>query len=102
VGSEVTRASDADRERYIEHLSTLFADGLITTRAEMDQLRDQIMAARSLKILNDTMSGFPLPPIPQQRRDWGIPERWAPLTIGMGALGVLIAAVPTAALAQPE
>ena len=102
MGSEVTRASDADRERYAEHLSYLFAEGYIRTRSEADQLRGQLLEARSIKVLNDTMSGFPLPPMPPQRRDWGIPERWAPVTIAAGALGILTAAVPTTALAHRD
>jgi len=100
VRSEIQRACDADRERYAEHLSYLFAEGYIKTQAEAEQLRDQLMVARSVKVLNDTMSGFPLPPMPRQRRDWGIPERWGPVTIAVGALGILIAAVPTTALAH--
>lgn len=98
--SEVTRASDADRQRYVEHLSTLFADGYIKNRAEAEQLRTQLLEARSVSVLKSTMSGYPLPPMPRQRRDWGIPERWAPITIAAGVLGVFIAAVPTAALAH--
>lgn len=100
MGSEITRASDADRQRYEEHLSTLFADGFIRTRAEAEQLRTQIMEARSLSVLTSALSGYPQPPIPEQPRDWGIPERWVPITIGTGILGVFIAAVPTTALAH--
>jgi len=100
VGSEVQRASDADRERFVSHLSYLFSEGYITTKAEVDQLREQLIEARSLKTLNDTLSGFPQPPVPERPRDWGIPERWAPVTIAIAILGVFIAAVPTTALAH--
>ena len=100
MGTEITRASDTDRNRYVEHLSFLFAEGFIKTRAEAEELRDQILGARSVKVLNDALSGFPLPPMPRQRRDWGVPERWVPLTIGMGVAGALIATVPTSALAH--
>jgi hypothetical protein len=100
MGSEVTRASDTDRQRYLDHLNYLFAEGYIQNRAEADQLRAQLMEARSLSILNSTLSGMPLPPMPQQRRDWGIPERWVPVTIGMFLAGAFIAAVPSTALAH--
>ena len=100
MGSEVQRASDADRERYVEHLSYLFSEGYIKTRAEAEDYRDRLLEARSLKTLSDTMAGFPQPPVPEQPRDWGIPERWAPVTIAVAILGVFVAAVPTAALAH--
>jgi DUF1707 SHOCT-like domain len=100
VGSEIQRASDADRERYVNHLSFLFSEGYIRTRAEADEFRDRLLEARSLSTLNNTLSGFPQPPVPEQPRDWGIPERWVPATVGLGFLGVLIAAVPTTALAH--
>ena len=100
MGSEVTRASDADRQRYVDHLSYLFAEGYIKTRAEAEEIRDRLLEARSLSILDNTLFGFPQPPIPERPRDWGIPERWVPATVGLAFLGVLIAAVPTTALAH--
>ena len=100
MGSEITRASDADRERYERHLSYLFSEGYIKTRGEAEELRTQIMEARSLSMLTSALSGFPPPPVPEQPRDWGIPERWAPITIGVAILGIFTAVVPTTALAH--
>ena len=100
MGSEIQRVSDADRERYADHLSYLFSEGYVRTSAEVDQLRDQIMEARSVKMLSDALDGFPPPPVPEQPRDWGIPERWAPVTISVAILGTFTAAVPTTALAH--
>lgn len=99
MGTEITRAGDADRQRYVDHLNELVGDGYVSP-VEAEALRDQIMRARSLKVLNDTLSGMPLPPMPRQRRDWGIPERWVPVTIGIGLVGALVAAVPPTALAH--
>jgi hypothetical protein len=100
MGTEISRASDEDRQRYLDHIDNLYGDGYIQTPTEAETLRRQILEARSVSTLNSTLSGMPLPPMPRQRRDWGVPERFVPLVIGMGLVGALVAAVPTTALAH--
>lgn len=101
MGTEITRACDADRERFTEHLAYLYGKGFITTDAEAEELRRQIMSARSLAVLNSTLSGYPLPePEPSKRRDWSVPENFVPACVVTAIAGLLTAVVPATALAH--
>lgn len=97
VGSEITRAGDADRERYISHLNGLYASGYIDDQ-ELEDMRTQILAARGLPGLDNLMAGFPLPAPPKRPRDWGIPRNFIPVCTGTGVLGLLTAVLPSQAL----
>jgi hypothetical protein len=103
MGTGITRACNADRERFTDHLSVLYGKGYITD-AEEDALREQIMSARSLSVLYSTLSGYPLPeePVPPaaRRRDWSVPENWVPACIATAITGFLTAVVPATALAH--
>ena len=102
MGAEITRACDADRERFTEHLSFLYGKGYVT-EAEAEALRQQIMSARSLSLLESTLSGYPLPeppPSERQRRDWTVPENFVPACIVTAITGLMVAVVPATALAH--
>jgi hypothetical protein len=60
MNTEITRANDADREKYAKHLSTLYAEGYVTDE-EAAQMRDKIFAARDLTTLHYIFAGMPLP-----------------------------------------
>ena len=101
MGYEVNRACDADRERFESHLSFLYGKGYVT-EAEAENLRQQIMSARSLSLLESTLSGYPLPepPPPERRRDWTVPENFVPACIIAAVIGVVVAVLPATALAH--
>lgn len=104
MGNEITRACDADRQRFADHLAFLYGQGYIT-EAEAEALRQQIMSARSLSILYSTLSGYPLPepePLPaeKRRRDWLVPENFVPACVVTAIAGLLTAVVPATALAH--
>jgi hypothetical protein len=99
MGTEITRASDADRERFAGHLSVLYGKGYIT-EAEAEEIRQQILRARSLSVLESALSGFPQPENQRPKTDWGMPERFLPACIAAGITGIMVAVVPVTALAH--
>ena len=104
---EVTRACDADRERYLSHLNgKLVGEGYVTPD-EADEMQDLIFAANKLTNLEAILTnrGLPVPPrpvLPQvqslRRRDYGIPENFLPAGIALIMTGLLVGILPAVGL----
>lgn len=98
MGTEVTRAGDADRQRYYDRLDQLFDSGHIASAQELTSMREEVLNARSIRSLNMVLDGMPPQPLPPQRRDMGIPRNYIPPCAAGGFLGLLIAVLPSATL----
>ena len=102
MGAEVSRAGEADRERYDAHLDELWVHGFVTKETELDSLRDRIMRSSTLLELDRVLDGFPKPePLPHAKRarDWGVPRNYLPPTIVAATFGLLLAVMPSATFA---
>lgn len=102
MSGEITRAGDADRQRYIDHLGTLYAEGFIT-EPEVESLRAKILESRSLRMLEMILDGFEQPPPPMPAhpgRDWGVPRNFVPACTAAAAAGLMVAVIPATALAH--
>jgi len=100
MDSEITRACDADRDRYAQHLPLLHARGFITVE-EWDAKLDAVYASTTRTDLDAVMAGLPRPrAAPGHRRDWGLPVRFVPACTLGGIAGLLVAALPGVALAH--
>ena len=100
VGGEITRACDADRERYLMHLPGLHARGYIT-QAQWDEMSDKVLAATDLAELDKLLYGLPKPARAPRRwrdRDWGIPRNFVPAVVAAGFAGLLLTTVPATVL----
>ena len=97
MDKEETRTSAEDRERYILHLPTLFARGIIGEE-ELDTMSGRVLQARTLTELDGILSGMPRPPQPRRPRDYGIPAHFLPLCAAGSLMGLTVAVIPTAAL----
>jgi len=100
VTGTVTRAGREDRDRYLNHLSFLYATGHVTDKEELEGMRDAVLAVRTLAGLEAVLEGFPPPPLPPPPRDMAIPENFLPKFLLRSYIGVFTAVLPTVALSH--
>ena len=97
MNDEVTRTSSADRDRYVDHLPALCAQGFINEE-QMDTMTGRLLQAEKLADLDAILDGMPKPPRPRRPRDMGIPENFLPLCSATALLGLTLAIIPAVAL----
>jgi hypothetical protein len=101
VGAELARAGDRDRELYLDHVeNVLYPEGFIIGELELDEVREQVMKARSMGDLDRILTGMPLPQVPKEPRDWGIPKNFIPLFTVPGVFGLSLATLVPAGLSN--
>ncbi len=87
---EITRASDADRRMYADHLSTLYSQGYISD-GELPGLQDKVLAARTLAGLDELLTGMPLLP---GKKDRSQPRYFMPRLLASGIVSLAAAVIP--------
>lgn len=97
MGQEITRASNADRDRYANHIPELFTQGLITEE-QMFHMLDMVLKAQTLVQLDDLLAGFPQPEMQPRPRDYAVPRNFVPVCAAWSLVGLTLAVVPVAAL----
>lgn len=100
MGTEITRAGDADRQQYYDRLDELYESGHIASEQELVVMREEVSRARSFRALDMVLDGMPPPTLPpeQRRIDMGIPRNYIPPCVAGGFAGLLIAVLPAATL----
>lgn len=96
MGQEITRASNADRDRYANHIPELFTQGLITEE-QMFHMLDMVLKAQTLVQLDDLLAGLPQPEMQPRPRDYAVPRNFLRVGLAATLFGLTLAvAVPTA------
>ncbi len=93
MADEITRAGNADRHKYLDHLPWLCAHGYIT-EDEMDEMGKLILAARDKSALEKITRGLPKPTEPLGERDWGVPHNFVPAAATAVVAGFAVAILP--------
>lgn len=97
MGTEITRASNADRDLVADHIPELFTQGYITEE-RMYHMLDLVLKAETLHQLDDILEGLPRPETPPRPRDYAIPRNFLPACAAWSLFGATLATAPAVAL----